>query len=141
MAGRSDRELLEDLVVLESRLVAAYEAALRRDAIERSLGESILSQERDHVAALEKTLGTGADRNPRATVPSPELTAALQSRAAFGRFAEKLEARAVTAYAGAAARMRDARLRQPLGSIMACEAAHRVALRRALGEDPLGRLP
>ena len=30
-----------------------------------------------------------------------------------------------------------AKLRQPLGSIMACEAAHRVALRNALGRRPL----
>jgi rubrerythrin len=137
MAERSDREVLEDLLALESRLVSAYEAALRRDAVERSLGEELLAQEREHVAALLKTLGSGPERNPRATVPSPELTRALGSRAAFARFAERLEASAVTAYAEAAASMRDARLRQPLGSIMACEAAHRVALRDVLGERPL----
>jgi Ferritin-like domain len=137
MAGRSDRELLERLLALESRLVSAYEAALRRDALEASLGEPVLAQEREHVAALRKTLGSGAERNPRATVPSPELTAALRSRAAFASFAERLEASAVAAYADAAARIRDARLRQPLGSIMACEAAHRVALRELMGEPPL----
>jgi hypothetical protein len=137
MPGHSDRERLEDLLVLESRLISAYEAALRRDAVDASLGEALLAQEREHVAALLKTLGSGAERNPRATVPSPELTRALRSRPAFARFAERLEARAVTAYAEAAASMRDARLRQPLGSIMACEAAHRVALRDALGERPL----
>jgi rubrerythrin len=137
MAEHSDRELLEDLLVLESRLVSAYEAALRRGAIERSLGESIVAQEREHAAALEKTLGTGAMRSPRATVPSPELSAALRSRAEFGKFADRLEARAVSAYAEAAASIRDARLRQPLGSIMACEAAHRVALRTSLGKSPL----
>ena len=43
----------------------------------------------------------------------------------------------MTAYAEAAANIRDAKLRQPLGSIMACEAAHGVALRDALGERPL----
>ncbi len=137
MAGRSDRELLEDLLALESRLVSAYEAALRRDAVDRSLGEALLAQEREHVAALEKTLGGGADRNPRATVPSPELTGSLRSRAAFASFAERLEASAVTAYAEAASIIRDARLRQPLGSIMACEAAHRVTLRDARGERSL----
>ena len=137
MAGRSDTELLEDLLALESRLVSAYEAALRRDALDRSLGEELLAQEREHAAALRKTLGGGASRNPRATVPSAELTAALETRAAFARFAERLEARAVTAYAEAAAGIRDARLRQPLGSIMACEAAHRVALRDLMGEHPL----
>jgi hypothetical protein len=137
MPARSDRELLEDLLVLESRLVSAYEAALRRDVLDASLGEALLAQEREHVAALLKTLGSGGERNPRATVPSPELTAALRSRAAFAGYAERLEARAVSTYAEAAASIRDARLRQPLGSIMACEAAHRVALRDALGERPL----
>jgi rubrerythrin len=137
MAERSDAELLEDLLAREHRLLSAYEAALRRGAIDGSLGESIVAQEREHVAALQKTLGSGADRNPRATVPSPELTRALGSRAAFARFAERLEASAVTAYAEASAAMRDPRLRQPLGSIMACEAGHRVALRDLLGERPL----
>ena len=137
MAGRSDRELLEDLLALESRLISAYEAALRRNALDRSLGETVLAQERAHAAALEKTLGSGASRNPRASVPSPELTAALRSPAAFARFAERLEATAVTAYAEAAASIRNARLRQPLGSIMACEAAHRVALRDLMGERPV----
>jgi rubrerythrin len=137
MPAGSDRELLEDLLGLESRLLSAYEAALRRDVLDPTLAEELLAQEREHVAALRKTLGSGAERNPRATVPSPELTRALRSRADFTRFAERLVARAVTAYAAAAASIRDARLRQPLGSIMACEAAHRMALRDALGERPL----
>ena len=37
MATRSDVELLEDLLAREQRLLSAYEAALRRDALERSL--------------------------------------------------------------------------------------------------------
>jgi hypothetical protein len=43
----------------------------------------------------------------------------------------------VTTYAEAAATIRNPRLRQPLGSIMACEAAHGVALREAAGEPVL----
>ena len=136
MAGRSDVEVLEGLLVTEQRLISAYEAGLRRDAIDPALAEGVLAQEREHVRALQRTLG-GADRNPRATVPSPELTGALRSRSAFARFALRLEAEAVTAYAEAAANIRDAKLRQPLGSIMACEAAHRVALRDSLGRRPL----
>ena len=34
MAERSDVDLLEDLLALENRLISAYEAALRRDAID-----------------------------------------------------------------------------------------------------------
>ena len=137
MAGRADVELLEGLLATEQRLISAYEAGLRRDAIDPALADELLAQEREHVRALQETLGGGADRNPRATVPSPELTGALRSRSAFARFALRLEAEAVTAYAEAAANIRDAKLRQPLGSIMACEAAHGVALRDALGERPL----
>jgi rubrerythrin len=131
----ADADLLEDLLAVEARLIAAYEAALRRDAIDPELGEQLLAHEREHAAALDKALG--AERNPRASVPTPALTAALRSRDAFAAYALGLEAEAVSAYAGAAAGIREARLRQPLGSIMACEAAHEVALRDALGERPL----
>jgi hypothetical protein len=131
----ADAELLEELLAIEARLAAGYEAALRRDAIDPVLGEQLLAHERGHAAAIETALG--AERNPRATVPSPALTAALRSRDAFATYMLGLEAEAVSAYAGAAAGIREARLRQPLGSIMACEAAHAVALRDALGERPL----
>ena len=40
-------------------------------------------------------LGTLGGRSPRATVPPPELGAALRSREAFARFALDLEAQAV----------------------------------------------
>jgi hypothetical protein len=136
MADRSDVERVEDLLAIESRLVEAYEAALRRDAMDSALGELLLEHEREHVAALTESLG-GRERNPRATVPSPDLTAALRNSQAFARFALRLEAQAVTSYAEAAANIRDAGLRQPLGSIMACEAAHGVALRDSLGERSL----
>ena len=137
MAAGADVDVLERLLAREQRLISAYEAALRRDAIDPDLAEGLLAQEREHARALQRTLGGAAARNPRATVPSPELTGALRSRSAFARFALRLEAEAVTAYAEAAANVRDAKLRQPLGSIMACEAAHGVALRDALGERPL----
>ena len=136
MARASDVELLEMLLGVEARQVAAYEAALRRGAIEPALGEELLEHEREHAAALERRLGA-AERNPRASVPSSELTRALRSREDFARYALELEAEAVAAYAEAAANMSDARLRQPLGSIMACEAAHRVAMRDSLGRRPL----
>jgi len=133
MANGSDAEVLEDLLALENRLIAAYEAALRREAIDPGLGETLRDHEQEHARALEEALRDAGPRSPRASVPAPELTAALRSRASFARFALELEAEAVAAYAEAAATIRDPRLRQPLGSIMACEAAHEVALRDALG--------
>jgi rubrerythrin len=132
MAARSDTETLEDLLAREQRLLSAYEAALRRDAIDASLGETLRDHEREHVRALEQTLAGAGRRNPRATVPSPELTAALRDRDAFAQFAKELEDETVGFYVEAAASVRDAELRRPLGSIMACGAAHVVALKDAL---------
>ncbi len=131
MAGRPDVELLEDLLARERRLVSAYEAALRRSAIEGSLGETLLAHEREHVDALEQALaGRG---NPRASVPAPDLTTALRDRRSFARYAMELEGETVGFYADAIARIGDSRLRQPLGSIMVCGAAHAVALKKSLG--------
>jgi hypothetical protein len=137
MAERSDMDLLEGLLAIEERLISAYEAALRREVIDVALGEQLRDHETEHARALARALARGGRRNPRASVPQSELTAALRSRSSFARFASDLEARALASYADAAASMRNPQLRQPLGSIMACEAAHEVALRNSLGDRPL----
>ena len=136
MAGRSDLDTLEDLLARENRLLSAYEAALRRDAIDPAVGERLRDHEREHVRALEQTLA-GRPRNPRAGVAPPELNAALRSREAFGRYAIGLEDETVAAYVKATAAIGRPGLRQPLGSIMCCGAAHVVALRESLGERSL----
>ena len=133
MAARSDTETLEDLLAREQRLLSAYEAALRRDAIDPALGETLRDHERAHVRALEQTLAGAGGRNPRASVPSAELTAALRNRDEFARYAMRLEDETRGQYGEAAATVRDADLRRPLGSIMACGAAHVVALKDSLG--------
>ena len=68
MAERSDLELLEDLLARENRLLSAYEAALRRDAIDAALGESLRDHEREHVArarADARARGPAQSRAPR----------------------------------------------------------------------------
>ena len=137
MAERSDVELLEDLLTRENRLVSAYEAALRRDAIETRLGAWLRDHELEHARAIEQALAGRGERNPRATVPPPELTAALRGFESFARYAIDLEGQTVAAYTETAASIRAAGLRQPLGSIMACGAAHVVALRDSLGDRHL----
>jgi rubrerythrin len=138
MAARSDGELLEDLLAAEERLISAYEAALRRDAIDPKLGERLRDHETAHVEGLQRALrDTGGARSPRASVPPPELNKALRDRAAFARYALEREAEALALYRLAVAQISRASLRQALGSIMACEAAHEVALRDSLGERPL----
>jgi hypothetical protein len=137
--GRSDTELLDELVTHEHGLAAAYAAALRRRAIEPALGELLLAHERDHVRGLEQVLSGVGRRAPRATVPSPELTRALRSREAFASHAFKLETDALSAYSEALPQLRDAGLRRPLGSIMVCGGTHQIALRDVLGEPLLPR--
>jgi rubrerythrin len=130
-------ELLEDLLAREHRLLSAYEAALRRDAVEAELGGWLRDHEREHVRAIERTLAVRGERNPRATAPPPELNAALRSRESFARYAIDLEDQAAAAYTDAAGSIREPGLRQPLGSIMACTVAHVVALRDSLGDRQL----
>jgi rubrerythrin len=137
MAARSTVDVLEDLLATESRLIAMYEAGLRRNVIEPALARQLVAQEREHARALEKTLAGAGKRNPRATVPSPALTAALRDREAFARFALDMETEAAAGYVDACTTLRDGELRKALGSILACESAHAVALRQALGERPL----
>ncbi len=133
---RSDAELLEELLGLERRQLSAYEAALRRDAIEPGLGETLRDQERDHLQALERALAELGGGAPQAAVPPRGLGSALRGRREFAAYALGLEREATLAYADAASGIGRPGLRQPLGSIMTCEAAHQVAL-RAAGGAPL----
>jgi hypothetical protein len=136
-AQTSDVDHLERLLALEQRLQSLYEAALERDAIEPSLGETLLEHEREHVRGLEMALRARGRRSPRATVPPPQVGAALTSRPAFARFAADLEAEAVRTYEEVLPIVRSTRLLLPLGSIMASGAQHVVALRQASGDDLL----
>ena len=134
----SDAVVLEELLVLEGRLEAAYAAALRRGLLPRSTGARLRDQEGEHRAGLRRALTVRGRRVPPAPGPDPKLAGALRSREAFGRYALGLEARALSAYVRAVAGVRDAGLRQPLGAIMASEAQHEVALREWLGAPLLG---
>jgi Ferritin-like domain len=132
MAERSDVELLQDLLTREHRLLSAYEAALRRDAIDPALGRVLAAHERAHVAAVEQALaGRGS---PVASVPAPDVAASLRGRRSFAQYAKELEDETVGFYWDSVARIRDPKLRQPLGSIMVCGAAHVVALKNSLGD-------
>jgi hypothetical protein len=134
-AQASDAEQLERLLALEQRLESVYRTALARDAIEPTLGETLLEHEREHLRGLEQALRGRTRSAPRATVPPARLGAALASRPAFARFAAELEAETVRAYQDVLATLRNDRLLQPLGSIMASGAQHAVALRRAVEDE------
>jgi hypothetical protein len=126
----SDADLLAGLLERELTLEAAYADALERGAIEPELGERLLGHEREHVRGLEQVL-----RGRAAPPKTPEPPGG--DRAAFARAALDLERHTVAAYVEALSLLRDDRLLQPLGSIMACGAQHEVALRESLGQDLL----
>ena len=135
-AAPSGVQELERLLALEHRLEAAYEVALERHAIARELGETLLAHEREHVRGVSQAIRARGGGAPRAAVPPPQLGSALTDRTAFARFALDLEAETVAAYQDVLATLRDERLLQPLGSIMAAGAQHEIALRNVAG-DPL----
>jgi Ferritin-like domain len=133
---RPDRTALEDLLSLERTLESMYDAAARRGVLPGVLAERLRDQEREHAKGLEQALS--GKRAPVATVPSPALNRALASGSdAFLRYALRAEEDAVRAYAAAVTDFRDPELLQPLGSIMAGEGQHLVALRSELGVKPL----
>ncbi len=136
--GRSDVDVLEELYALEAQLADGYQAALRRGALPEAVARRLLAQEREHARGLERALTARGRADRPAAEPAPELRRALRDRAGLVRYLLELEARAVRAYANAAAGLRDEGLRQPLGAIMGSEAQHEVALREALGEPLLG---
>lgn len=137
-APRSDLDILERLLGLEHRLDSAYDAALRRGALEERLALALRDQERVHVRGIELAMAARGRRPPPAPEPDAGLARSLRSRGGFARYALRLEGRAVRSYVDALASLRDTRLLQPLGAIMASEAQHQVALRMTLGEPLLG---
>mgnify|MGYP003287928234 CR=1 FL=1 len=137
-APKPDLDVLERLLTRERRLEAAYEAALRRGALSEPLARALRDQEREHARGIEMSLTARGRRAPGPPEPDRALAASLRSREAFARYALGLEDRAVRAYVDALSSLRDTRVLQPLGAILASEAQHQVALRRFLGEPLLG---
>ena len=138
-AQASGVDQLERLLAFEQRLEAAYRAALSREAIDPTLGRSLLAQEREHVRGVGLALDALGRRRPDAALPPPPPQATLSARRLVARFALELESEAVTAYVRVLATLDAPDLLQPLGSIMASGAQHQVALRRLLGEPLLAR--
>jgi len=128
---QSDAALIGALLDRERQLESAYATALQRGAIEPALGERLLAHEREHIRGLEQVL---PGRRP-APIDFPPLP--IAGRREFARAALRLEGSTVAAYVDALATLRNDRLLQPLGSIMACGAQHEVALRNLLGESML----
>jgi hypothetical protein len=120
---------------LEQHAAAAYDTAAgdaKVPAALRRLARHLRDQEREHADGLARALRGLGGRRPA----PPADSAPPPSGPDFGPFALELENRLLAAYYDAMPRLRPG-LRQPLGSIMACEGQHLVVLRQALGRNPL----
>ena len=134
-AARGDRQIVAAAIDLEQQAAVTYDFAARSRKLApelRQLARHLRDQEREHADGLAQALrGLGGRRPPTPAEPVPRPPARD-----FGPFAIELENRLISAYYHAMPRLSPG-LRQPLASIMACEAQHLVVLRQALGRDPL----
>ena len=134
-AAHGDRQIVTAAIQLEQHAASIYDQAAGDATVParlRALARHLRDQEREHADGLARALrGLGGRRPPEPTEPGTPAPGA-----AFGPFAIAIENRLLAAYYDAMPRLRGG-LRQPLGSIMACEAQHLVVLRQALGRDPL----
>jgi hypothetical protein len=134
-AARGDRQIVTAAIDLEQHAAVTYDFAAGSPKLAprlRQLARHLRDQEREHADGLAGALrGLGGRRPPSPAEPVPRPPARD-----FAAFAIELENRLVAAYYEAMPRLGPG-LRQPLASIMACEAQHLVVLRQALGRDPL----
>jgi hypothetical protein len=133
--GRDDRSIVTAAIDLEQRAAAAYDSAATGGKLPLELARlarHLRDQEEEHADGLARALRGLGGRPPARPDPPPSPPAGR----AFGAYALALEERLIGAYYNAMPRLRGG-LRQPLGSIMACEAQHLVVLREALGREAL----
>lgn len=140
VAARSpgqDRRILRFLLQLEYLQADFYEAALLRGRLRgelRELAEVVGAHEREHVALLEKRLGSSA--GPR---PSFDFGDATRDANHVARTARRLEETGVAAYIGQGANLTPNAV-VAVGRITAVEARHAAWITDFLGQDPAPRV-
>jgi hypothetical protein len=122
-----DRAFLESAIRLELINAAAYDRATARLG---GIARLFRNQEREHALVL-----SGELRRMGGTPPTADLSSL--GRAPTTPQLIRLENAAVKAYVEAHKTIRDARLMETVGSILANQAQHLVALRDLGGQDPV----
>jgi hypothetical protein len=123
--GRSDVELLQELLALEEEANLVYGTLRAGPGVPARL---FREQSREHARGLETAL---RNRGGRPLAPRARAGPATPEQAL------RLEARSVSAYHRAIGDLGDERLLEALAGVMANHGQHRVVLRRSLGRDPL----
>ena len=127
LAFHNDLEFLESAIRLELLNAEAYDRATARLG---GIARLFRNQERQHALVL-----SGELRRMGGTPPSPDFSSV--GRAPTPAALIKLEDATVRVYVESHKTIRDARLMETVGSILANQAQHLVALRDLAGQDPV----
>jgi hypothetical protein len=125
-----DARILQLVLQLEYTQVAFYEQALRGAGLEgelREFAQTALGHERQHLAAIQKALGSRA-----ASKPAFDFGSSTKSQEAFRQTAIKLEDLAVASYNGQAANL-TAQTLAAAATIVSVEARHAAWARAIAG--------
>jgi Ferritin-like domain len=135
-----DERILQLVLQLEYTQVAFYEQALRDAGLEgelRDFAQTALGQEREHLEAIRKALGSRA-----ASKPAFDFGPSTKSAEAFRQTAIKLEDLAVASYNGQAANLTPPTL-AAAAKIVSVEARHaswvRAIAGRVAAPDPVDK--
>lgn len=135
-SDEADVEMLNSVLDLELRSVAAYKAAAGAlSGRGLQIAQDFIEHEQAHVDALSAAIrdAGGRPNRPEAAYGFPRL----RSQGAALRFAADLENTAIAAYIDALPKLSQGDLRALAGSIVTVEAEHLAVLMGALGEPPL----
>jgi rubrerythrin len=135
-SAATDQQILNFALVLERLQAAFYTAAVDDDALRgelREFAEIVGGHEREHVAFLEKALGSNADSQP-----TFEFGSATREEKAFLDAAVLLENTGVAAYNGQAANLTKKSL-AAAAEIVSVEGRHAAWISDLAGQHPAPR--
>lgn len=136
----AERQTLSELLLLERRLVVAYDASLDTGLLGHSARATVRrlrSSEADHVSILSDLLeDAGGTPPPAPDDRVPGLAGVADERGVLD-FVRDLEEVSVAAYYDALQKLTQPQILRSLALIMAVEGQHLALVRRDLGQPPV----